>query len=138
MGKELNIYQLNSESSTSLLTGQSNLNREITKEESEELSNIFRNVENFEKIKDKINENYKKEEFEEWTAESFKELIDLIKELELKANDKEREILKQSIIEIGKIIIPPNRFNNDFDSAFVILMKKCYWDLFDGMESATP
>ena len=138
MGKELNVYQLNSESSTSLLTGQSKLNTKITKEESEELSIIFKNLESFEKIKDKIREIFKEKEYEEWNAESFKELIDLIKEIELKANADEKEILKRSRIEIGKIIIPANRFNNDCDSAFVISMKKGYWDLFDGMESATP
>ena len=138
MGKELNIYQLNSESSTSLLTGQSKLNTKITKEESEELFKIFSSLESFEIIKDKIKERFEKGKYEEWTAESFKELIDLIKDLEFKANSEEKKLLKSSRIEIEKIIIPANRFNNDCDSAFVISMKKGYWDLFDGMESATP
>ena len=138
MGKELNVYQLNSESSTSLLTGQSKLNTKITKEESEELGKIFENLKSFEKIKDKINENFIEGKYEEWTAKSFKDLIDLIKEIESKANAEEKDLLKKSRIEIGKIIIPANRFNNDCDSAFVISMKKGYWDLFDGIESATP
>ena len=140
MGKELNVYQLNSESSTSLLTGQSKLNTKIAKEESEELSKIFEDLKIFEKIKDKINERFIEGKYEEWSANSFKELIDLIKEIELKTkeDEKERDLLKKSRIEIGKIIIPANRFNNDYDTAFVISMKKVYWDLFDAIESATP
>ena len=69
-------------------------------------------MESFEKIKEKINENFIEGKYEKWTAESFKELMDVIKEIELRANADEKEILKVSRIEIGKIIIPANRFNN--------------------------
>ena len=138
MGKGLNVYQLNSESSTSLLSGQSKLNTKITKEEYEELLKIFKNLESFGILKDKINERFNEGKYEEWTGESFKKLIDQIKKIETRANADEIEILKSSRIEIGKIIIPANRFNNDCDSAFVISMKEGYWDLFDGIESATP
>ena len=47
VGKELNVYQINSENSTSLLIGQSALNTRITKEESEELNTIFEFIKNF-------------------------------------------------------------------------------------------
>ena len=102
------------------------------------MSKIFEDLKSFEKLKDKINESFIEGKYEEWSANSFKEIIDLIKKIELKANSDERDLLKKSRIEIGKIIIPANRFNNDCDSAFVISMKKGYWDLFDGIESATP
>ena len=136
MGKELNVYQLNSESSTSLLTGQSKLNTKITKEESEELNKIFDTLKSFEKIKDMINQDFKDGNYEEWSADSFRKLINIIKDIESKGTNQEKEILKSARINIGKIIIPANRFNNDCDSVFVISMKEGYWDLFDGMESA--
>ena len=44
--------------------------------------------------------------------------------------------IKSIRINIGKIIIAANRFNNDCDSAFIISMKEENWDLFDGIESA--
>ena len=138
VGKSLNVYQLNSESSTSLLTGQSTLNTRITKEESEELDKIFSSLEIFETIKDKINDKFPKNKYEEWSAESFKELVELIKDVEQKGTADEKEQLRQARIEIGKIIIPANRFNNDSDSAFVISLKNGSWDLFDGMESSPP
>ena len=131
MGKELNVYQLNSESSTSLLTGQSKLNTKITKEESEELNQIFDTLKNFEKIKVMINEDFKDGNYEEWSADSFRKLINIIKDIESKGTNQEKEILKSARVNIGKIILPANRFNNDCDSAFVISMKEGYWDLFD-------
>jgi len=138
VGKNLNVYQLNSESSTSLLTGQSTLNTKITKDESEELNKIFETLEIFEQIKDKINDKFPKDKYEEWSAESFKELIELIKDVEQRGTAEDKEILRKARIEIGKIIIPANRFNNDCDSAFVISLKNGSWDLFDGMESSPP
>jgi hypothetical protein len=136
MGKELNVYQLNSESSTSLLTGQSKLNTKITKEESEELNKIFDTLKSFEKINEMIKQDFRDGNYEEWSADSFRKLINIIKDIESKGTNQEKEILKSARINIGKIIIPANRFNNDCDSAFVISMKEGYWDLFDGMESA--
>jgi midasin (ATPase involved in ribosome maturation) len=137
-GKELNIYQLNSESSTSLLTGQPTLNTRITKEESEELNKIFDSLEIFEKLKYKINDKFPKGKYEEWSAKSFKELMELIKDIEQRGTADEKVVLKHARIEIGKIIIPANRFNNDCDSAFVISLKNGSWDLFDGIESSPP
>ena len=51
-------------------------------------------MESFEKIKEKINENFIEGKYEEWTAESFKELMEVIKENDLRANADEKEILK--------------------------------------------
>jgi MoxR-like ATPase len=138
VGKKLNVYQLNSESSTSLLTGQSTLNTRITKEESIELVKIFCTLESFEQIKDKMNEKFPQDKYEEWSAESFKELIELIKNVEQRGTADDKEILRKARIEIGKIIIPANRFNNECDSAFVVSLKNGSWDLFDGMESSPP
>jgi len=135
MGNELNVYQLNSESSTSLLTGQPKLNTNITKEKSKELDKIFLTLKNFDKINDKIIKDFKDKNYEEWSADSFRNLINIIKDIESKGNEEEKEILKSARINIGKIIIPANRFNNDCDSALIITMKEGYWDLFDGIES---
>ena len=135
MGKELNVYQLNSESNTYLLFGQPKLNTTITREESEELSKIFNNLKRFEIIKDIINDSFRKEKYEEWNAEQFKKLFDIITKVELKANVEEKQILKLAKREIRRIIFPLFRFNN---GAFVNSMKNGEWVLFDGIESATP
>lgn len=95
-------------------------------------------MESFEKIQDKINESFEEVKYEEWTAEAFKELLDIIKKIELEGNDDEKKILKSARIKIRKIIIHENRFNNDCDSAFVDSRKKGNWVFFDGMESSTP
>ena len=68
----------------------------------------------------------------------FKELIELIKDVEQRGTAEDKKILKKVRVEIGKIIIPANRFNNDCNSAFVILLKNGSWDLFYGMESSPP
>ena len=88
--KNLNVYQLNSESSPSLLSGQSTLNTRITNDESEELNKIFETLAIFEQIKDKVNDKFPKDKYEEWSAESFKKLIELIKDVEQRgtADDK--------------------------------------------------
>ena len=138
MGKELNIYQLNSESSTSLLIGQAKLNSKVTKEEYEELQKIFLSLQKFELINDLINKCFKQKEYENWDVRSFKELIDLLKKEEKKRNVDEVDVIKKARIEISKMINRVNRFNNDYDSSFVISMKKGIWNLFDGIESAPP
>lgn len=120
------------------MTGQSTLNTRITKEESEELNKIFDSLEIFEKLKYKINDKFPKGKYEEWSAESFKELMELIKAIEQSGTADEKEVLKHARIEIGKIIIPANRFTNDCDSAFVISLKNGSWDLFGGIESFLP
>ena len=55
-----------------------------------------------------------------------------------KKTEEDKKILKKTRVEIGKIKIQENRFNNDCDSGFVILLKNGSWDLFDGMESSPP
>ena len=137
MGKKLNVYQLNSESNTYLLFGQPKLNTTITRKESEELSKIFNNLKRFEIIEDIINDSFREEKYEEWNAELFKKLFDIITKVELKANAKEKQILKLAKREIGKIIFPLSRFTNDC-GAFVNSMKRGEWVLFDGIESTTP
>ena len=136
MGKELNIYQLNSKSSTSLLIGQAKLNSKITKEEYEKLKKIFLSLEKFELINNNINKSFKQKEYENWNAQSFKELIDLLAKEEKIRNIEEAAIIKKARFEISKMINRVNRFNNDYDSSFVISMKKGFWNLFDGIESA--
>ena len=95
-------------------------------------------MEIFEQIKDKINEKFPKDKNEEWSTESFKELIELIKYVEQRETEEDKKILKKTRVEIGKIKIPENRFNNYCDCIFVILLKNGSLDLFDGMESSPP
>ena len=141
MGKQINVYQLNSESNTFLLTGHSKLNISITEEESKELNNIFEPLKAYKKIAIKINEKFEKENYNNWSAKSFKELLEVIKNEEenndeITADEKDKLKLSRKLIE--KIINPASRFNTDYDSSFIISMKNGSWNLFDGMESASP
>ena len=138
VGKNLNIYQLNYESNTFILTGQSILNTRITKDESEELNKIFKTLEIFGQIKDKINDKFQKDKYEEWSPESFKELNELIKEVEQRGTTEDKEILRKSRTETGKITTPLNRFNNECDSVFVNSLKNGNWVLLDNIESSPP
>ena len=138
MGKKINIYKINSESSTILLAGQSHLNSNITKEESEELKIIFQKLEKFELIKENIIQKFEEEKYNEWSSKSFKELINKIKKEEEVRIGDEKEILKECLIDIKKIIMPIYRFNNNYDSKFVISMKNGDWNLFDGIENSPP
>jgi hypothetical protein len=77
------------------------------------LNKFCDSIEIFKALKDKINDKLK-DKYEEWSSDYFKEIIELIIDIKQKVNDNDKEILKIARIEIGKIIIPTIRFNNDY------------------------
>ena len=90
----------------------------------------------------KFREKFESIKYQEWSAQSFKELIDTFKLLEenkgnkvITAEDKEKLQKTRKFIE--KMINPASRFNTDYDSTFVTSMKTGSWTLFDGIETAT-
>jgi len=108
------------------------------KEESEELNKIFGELEIFEEIKELIKEKFPKDKYKEWSRESFKKLIDLIKYEDENGLINGKEILRKARNNIWKIINPVNRFNNDYDSTFVNSLKNGKWILLDSIENSPP
>ncbi len=129
LGKNLLIYQINSDSGISILTGQNQINEELSEEEKTKLTNNLEQLKQFIKI----------ENIENIKPRDIKKIID---EINLYINNNKENIEKvQKIKDLKKellyIISPVNRFIEK-ESQFIESMKKGDWVLIDGIEYAPP
>ena len=138
MGKKLNVYQMNSETNASILTGQSTLTNELDKEDVELIKKALKNLDDIEMAKDYITENISDDE-KEWKRNKFTELINFLSIVinDLKASEKFElaEKVNLSIQMINDAIQQAKRFKIA-DSSFINAMIKGEWVLIDGIESA--
>ena len=131
LGQDSNIYQMNSNTGMSILTGQEIIKEDFDEKEREEIYNAYKSIEKI--------INYK-EQFNSMSLKHYKDIISKIdKKLEESDNlDKEtKEKLKKARRTIFIIISPPSRFIH-IDSAFTdsILKGEGQWVILDGIEMA--
>ena len=133
LGQESNLYQMNSNTGLSILTGQEIIKEDFDDEEKEKISNAY------DSIKKIINHKKKKKSFNEMGLKDYKKIISKIdKVLESKDLDEKIESkLKKVRRTIFIIISPPSRFIHK-DSAFTdsILKNDGQWVILDGIEMA--
>ena len=130
LGQETNLYQMNSNTGMSILTGQEIIKGDFDDNEKEKICEAYNS------IKDIIN--YKKS-FNDMELKHYKRIISKIdKKLEEPNNEEEIiDKLKAARRTIFIIISPPSRFTH-IDSVFIesITEGKGQWVILDGIEMA--
>ena len=127
LGQKLNIYQMNSNSGMSILTGQSIIKPDFDEEEIKILKKSYKTVKSF------FQNSYKPE----------KQYKDILKSIDYKLkhsekykyNEKELQKLKEAKKNFFKITSPPSRFAHQ-ESVFTISIEKGEWVVLDGIEMA--
>jgi len=130
LGQDTNLYQMNSNTGMSILTGQEIIKGDFDEEEKIKI------CEAYESIKDLIN--YKKP-FNDMELRHYKKIISKI-DKKIKEEELEEEIvskLKSARRTIFIIISPPSRFTH-IDSKFIdsIIKNEGQWVILDGIEMA--
>jgi midasin (ATPase involved in ribosome maturation) len=125
IGQKLNIYQMNSNSGMSILTGQSIIKPSFDQEEIDTLKKSYKTVKSFFQNDYKPKKDYKK----------------ILKSIEYKLkhseqyNEKQIEKLKEAKKIFFKITSPPSRFAHQ-ESVFTKSIESGKWVLLDGIEMA--
>jgi energy-coupling factor transporter ATP-binding protein EcfA2 len=131
LGQDPNLYQMNSNTGMSILTGQEIIKEEFDIEEKKEIKNAYKSIKkiiNYEEL------------FNSMSLREYKRIISKIDET-LKTSDnldeKTKEKLKKARRTIFVIISPPSRFIHK-DSVFTdsILENNGKWVILDGIEMA--
>jgi len=125
LGQDLSIYQLNSNSSISLFTGQSIMKEEFDKKEKEKLRGIL----NLLKIKEKKIGDINSKDFTEFQKKIEEKLKSDLNEEQKKEYEKAKDIL--TILKS-----PLNRFMHQ-DSELITGIKTGKWIALDGLEMAS-
>jgi hypothetical protein len=128
LGKNLLVYQMNSDMGISILTSQNQINDKLSDNEKNKL------FENLEQLKNFINIDLS---FENINPNDIKSIIDNINKYINNNKNKVDEIKKIKNLkkELLYITSPANRFIEK-ESAFIEAMKKGDWVLIDGIEFA--
>jgi len=128
LGQKTNLYQMNSNTGMSILTGQEIIKDDFDEDEIEKISKAYNEVKNI--------INYEKK-FVDMELKHYKKIISKIdKKLKEDNIDEEtNEILKKARRTIFVIISPPSRFIH-IDSVFIdsIIKEKGEWVILDGIE----
>ena len=147
LGQKLIVYQINKETGLSIFTGQSTLQNHLEKEEISKIKIHFETLSKNEKLKSYLNINFSYEELteeiinEKWSMKKFNNLIKEIKEY---ININNADIEEDEYNEYKKIannledLIQPYKRLRKKESIFIEALKKGYWILIDGIESANP
>ena len=129
LGQETNLYQMNSNTGMSILTGQEIIKEEFDDDEKTKICEAYNS------IKDIIN--YKKD-FNDMKFKHYKKIISKIDELDKKdLNNEQINLIKKARRTIFITISPPSRFDHK-DSAFIdsIIKDEGKWVILDGIEMA--
>ena len=130
LGQDSNLYQMNSNTGMSILTGQEIIKEDFDNIEKDKICKAYNS------IKKIIGNNKKKKSFEEMGLKDYKKIISKIdKALKKTENPEEIAQLKKARRTIFIIISPPSRFIHQ-DSVFTdsILKNDGQWVILDGIE----
>ena len=132
LGQETNLYQMNSNSGLSILTGQEIIKGNFDEDEKSKICEAYNS------IKDIIK--YKKKDFNNIELRHYKKIISKIDKILENEEDLDEDTiyqLKKARRTIFIIISPPSRFTH-IDSVFIdsILKDKGQWVILDGIEMA--
>ena len=130
LGQNTNLYQMNSNTGMSILTGQEIIKGEFDDEEKEKIREAYNNIK-------KLIKSDKK--FVDMKLKDYKKIISKI-DKKLKEENLDEDTISQlraSRRIIFVIISPPSRFTH-IDSIFIdsIIKKKGQWVILDGIEMA--
>ena len=148
LGQKLIVYQINKETGLSIFTGQSTLLNHLQEEEISTIEKYFESLSKNKTFKTYISDNfffndtYNAEIIKnKWSVKEFNNLIQKIREYiqadNADMNDEEYEAFKRISYELEDLIQPYKRFKKN-ESMFLEALKKGYWVLIDGIESANP
>ena len=135
LGQDTNLYQMNSNTGMSILTGQEIIKEEFDNNEKEKLFQAYNS------IKDLIKKQNNRDNLNDMDFKDYKKIVEKIdKKLENEKellNEKTIEVLKKARRTIFVIISPPSRFTH-IDSKFVdsIIKDEGKWVILDGIEMA--
>ena len=134
LGQDYNLYQMNSSTGMSILTGQEIIKENFDEEEKAKICNTYNSIKNIISSLEK-----KPKEFENMKLKDYKKIISNIdKKLENinDLNDETVHLLKKARRIIFIIISPPSRFVH-VNSAFIDSIKVTgQWVILDGIEMA--
>ncbi|KAK8854130.1 hypothetical protein M9Y10_016684 [Tritrichomonas musculus] len=138
LGQKISVYQMNSDSDMSILTGQSVLRNEITEKDKKEFQIAFSDLQIFDEFKTFIKDNFSIPH-REWKPKQFSNLLTLINNYikEHDVSEEERQLLKRTEKKITQTMSTAKRFHHE-ESAFIKAMEKGEWVVFEDLGSAPP
>lgn len=135
LGAKLNVFQMNSDSSLSMLAGQSVLSDTLSSEDEDKFQEI---LDKFAAINELHKYIYyeKREDFEDrkkWSPKLFTDLIHKVEKTQIPGS--KTEMIYTSLKQLKEIMNPVHRFKQQ-ESQFIKAMQNGEWVLIDGIESA--
>lgn len=139
LGKELFVYQVNSDTGMQLFAGQSILDEKLSEKDITDIRNALDDLRMNKSLNDYINETFDNVQSTKWTQAMFQKLISQVDDV-IRANGISSFVLNRLTEAkdlIQQIILPVNRFHH-VESSFIKAMNEGHWVLIDGIESAPP
>ncbi|OHT04875.1 hypothetical protein TRFO_27550 [Tritrichomonas foetus] len=136
LGAKLNVFQMNSDSSVSMLAGQSILVNELPNRDVIKFQTALNDLIINDQLREFIERNIDINQPKTWKPKMFAELINKIDEiLPSVSSSADREILESALRLLRETMSPVNRFDHQ-ESQFIRSIKNGEWVLIDGIESA--
>jgi len=132
LGQKLVVYQMNSDTGMSILTGQSIISDSITLQEDAKIDHAYADLHRIPYFREYLENHFKMDK------KHFSALIQEIQKYDQKElSQEQKKYLSSAYQKIIQILSPANRFHHE-ESAFIKAIRNGEWVLIDGIESAPP